>query len=414
MDGDDPLVGHVLDGRYRISQRLSSGGAGVVYRCQHTRLDRVFAVKLLTGGFESDEETVKRFEREARITSRFTHPNIVEITDFGVDPVYGIYLVMEYVPGVTVKQLVSWESGLDPDTAIEIALQVCAGMAEAHGTGIIHRDLKSQNLMVIEQDDGPLVKILDFGIAGLADGDNALERLTQTGILMGTPAYMSPEQAAGTRPDHLTDVYAMGCVLFEMLTGKTPFRGPSSLETLKMHLTTEARAPSLRKPDAGITRELDATVAQCLAKRKVERPQSFKMLGAMLEDSRVTLGDPAEQDTGARPTLHGSLTRALEARAQGAVLESAGADPGTDGDDPGTLVEPAAPVAQPSGPVWAASRPPEPAAPVEAAAAAAPHVRIPTRTPRRGPHPLVMVGVVLAMAALGGLAVYLVGSMLFP
>jgi serine/threonine protein kinase len=289
VEADDPLLGQLIDGRYKIKQRLSAGGAGVVYRAQHARLDRPLAIKILSGGMEQDPETVARFEREARVTSRLNHANIVQITDFGLDDTFGLYLVMEFVPGITVRQMVNWNGPLELPSVLEIALQLCAGMADAHSNAIIHRDLKAHNLMVIERDnDTPLVKILDFGIAGLTDGDDGPDRLTRTGMLMGTPAYMAPEQAVGRRPDHLADIYAVGVVMYEMLAGKVPLRGRSPLETLEK-VTKERPKPFAEfcgRHD--VPAELEQLVFECLAKNPANRPQSFKMVAARLED---ILGD---------------------------------------------------------------------------------------------------------------------------
>ena len=325
MDADDPLVGQILDRRYRVSQRLSHGGAGIVYKAQHTRLDRSFAVKVMAAGLETDEEAVTRFEREARLTSRFTHPNIVEITDFGVDPVFGIYLVMEFVPGVTVAQLINWNGRLSPAFAIDIAQQVCSGMGAAHSAGIIHRDLKSLNVMVVEQDDGPpSAKILDFGIAALEDGGgDAAERLTRTGILLGTPTYMSPEQGLGKRADHLADVYSFGVVLYEMLSGRPPLKGNTPFETLKLAQFKEPLPPRRHVPDADWPEALDELVMKCLRKKKFDRPQSFKIIAATLDDIAAGLGDDeAEDKDGARPTQRIDLSRALEALKAGEDLDA--------------------------------------------------------------------------------------------
>jgi len=401
---DDPLIGQTLDRRYRITQRLSAGGAGIVYKAQHNRLDRPFAVKVLTGGLETDEESVARFEREARVTSRFTHPNIVEITDFGVDDTFGIYLVMEYVPGVTVKQLVNWNGRLETQFALEMAQQICSGLAAAHAQGIIHRDIKSQNIMVIEQeeDEPPIAKILDFGIAGLADGANNAERLTRTGILMGTPTYMSPEQTIGHRPDHLCDIYSFGCVFYEMLTGRPPFKGDTPFETLTMHQRQQPVVPSTAVDEADWPQMVDDLILHCLQKKKLDRPQSFKIVEAQVRDAMDALGDSAEEDD-ANPTIRMDLNRALEAMARGESLDSQHPDnPTPDRFEGGMntmkmeLTEHArkggAGASSPNNPIV------DPAA--EEAAAVS------------GQSRWALFAIMAGMALLGGLAVYLLGNLL--
>jgi TolB-like protein len=278
----DPLVGTIVDGKYRLDALLGRGGMGVVYLATHLQLDRAVAIKIMlesvlamAGGFE-------RFQREARAIARLKHGNIVMIHDFGGAPDVGAYLVMEHLEGRTLRQIVADRGMLTVELSIAIMRQVCSAVQAAHGAGILHRDLKSENIFLEgAHDDVAHVKVLDFGIAKLlVTSERAGQNLTEEGAIIGTPGYMSPEQAAGGRADVRSDVYSLGCILYEMLTGRLPFVAQSIPALLQMHLMEDPVVPSATAPS--VPPELDAVVLRTLAKWPENRYQSARELDEAL------------------------------------------------------------------------------------------------------------------------------------
>jgi len=284
----DPLIGRTLS-QYRIESLLGQGGMGVVYRARDLKLQRPVALKLLPADLTADPERRKRFVLEARAAARISHPAIAQIYD--VDEQEGtIFIAMELVEGKTIRTLI--ENGeLDLLGAIDIALQVAGGLAKAHAAGILHRDIKPANVM--QTPDGH-VKILDFGLAKLlnpetstlmlaggGDSSSALAQ-TQVGALKGTPAYMSPEQVKGERLDARSDIFSLGCMLFEMTTGKAPFARATAVET--MHAIAFADPPALSSIRPNLPVGLRQIVSKCLQKRPEDRYADAR---ALVEDLRV-------------------------------------------------------------------------------------------------------------------------------
>src|SRR6476469_8603534 len=221
----DPLVGHILDEKYRLEERLGVGGMGTVYRARHLLIDRPVAIKVLNKLFVEDEAARTRFRREARAAGRLQHPNAVTVTDFGESQDGFVYLVMELLEGRTLRDVLAKEAPLDVARSVALMLQISAAVAAAHEAGIIHRDLKPANIFVVQHPEVPaVVKVLDFGIAKLA-----AELLDDEGAMIGTPRYMSPEQCDGLELTPAADVYSLGCILYEMLTGTVPFSGATPL-----------------------------------------------------------------------------------------------------------------------------------------------------------------------------------------
>jgi serine/threonine protein kinase len=267
--GHDPLIGQTI-GNYRVTLKLGEGGMGSVYLAEHPHIGKKVALKVLHPEFASNQEVVARFFNEARAVNDIGHPNIVDIVDYGVlqGGVRGdqmVYFIMEYLGGRTLTQLIKNESPIPPERALTIALQVADALAASHRTGIIHRDLKPDNIMLLSRGrENDFVKLLDFGIAKLTT-DQAGSRRTRTGIVMGTPAYMSPEQCEGRgQIDHRTDVYALGIVLYEMLSGRVPFIGEGYGEILVQHLTQPPAPPSTFR---GLSPHIEAVVLKALEKR---------------------------------------------------------------------------------------------------------------------------------------------------
>jgi serine/threonine-protein kinase len=221
-------VPRVIDNKFRIEQLIGRGGMGAVYRARDVRLDRLVAVKVVRADLLQDMDARRRFRREAQIVARLQHPGIVSIFDFGTFPDGGAYLVMELVRGEDLRRVLQREGALDPARAARILSAVCHAMTAAHREGVLHRDLKPENILLPAGGDVE-AKVLDFGVAKLV-GDSAddtrSERdptLTAAGSIVGTPAYMAPEQLRGERPDHRTDVFALGVIAYEMLSGELPF-----------------------------------------------------------------------------------------------------------------------------------------------------------------------------------------------
>ena len=225
VDPNDPLIGMVLAGRYKVLERIGEGGMGLVYSGLHSLIDKRVAIKVLRDDFSSRPDVVARFRQEAKSASRIGHEHIVDIFDFGETPWGASYFVMEYLEGEDLANVLHRETVVSPGRTIELARQCCRALGAAHSKGIVHRDMKPENIYLVRRDDhSEFVKIVDFGIAKMSDieTDGAPGRkLTKTGMIFGTPEYMSPEQAAGKALDHRVDVYAMGVILYECPSSAT-------------------------------------------------------------------------------------------------------------------------------------------------------------------------------------------------
>jgi serine/threonine protein kinase len=270
----DPLIGHTLDEKYRLDERIGTGGMGTVYRATHLLIDRPVAIKVLSPRYVEDEAAQTRFRREARAAGRLQHANAVTVTDFGTTSDGLVYLVMELLEGRTLRDLLARDAPLDTARAVSIMLQISAAVGAAHEAGIIHRDLKPANIFIVQRKDAPpFVKVLDFGIAKLAAEafeDDDPQTITQVGALIGTPRYMSPEQGEGMKLTPASDVYSLGIILYEMLTGTTPFNGTSPIAIAIKHASMPPRSP--REFVATIPPPLEALVLHALEKRPENRP----------------------------------------------------------------------------------------------------------------------------------------------
>jgi serine/threonine protein kinase len=288
----DPLIGHTLDEKYRLEDRLGIGGMGTVYRAIHLLIDRPVAVKVLNPRFVEDDAARTRFRREARAAGRLQHDNAVTVTDFGQSSDGYVYIVMELLEGRTLRDVLAKEAPLDPARAVSLMLQISAAVAAAHDAGIIHRDLKPANVFIVQRADIPsTVKVLDFGIAKLAaeslDDDEPMT-LTQIGAMIGTPRYMSPEQCDGAELTPAADVYSLGIILYEMLTGTVPFSGSSPLAIAMKHATEMTRAP--REFVLSIPEPLEQVVLNTLEKRPEDRPPDAAAFRAELLKTAERLG----------------------------------------------------------------------------------------------------------------------------
>src|ERR1051326_3403498 len=234
----DSLIGSVLSGKYRIDERLNEGGMGTVYRGTHVLMDKTVAIKVLRPSLAADEKIVARFSREARAASRISHPNALSVTDFGEDENGTVFLVMEYLSGRTLKKVIQEEGPLPLPRVVDITRQIADALNAAHQQGIIHRDLKSDNIMLLDTMTGDHAKVLDFGIAKINEAEGKVDTgLTAPNLVIGTPQYMSPEQCSqNSEIDACSDIYSFGVILYEMLVGHVPFSGDSPAMVMMKHL----------------------------------------------------------------------------------------------------------------------------------------------------------------------------------
>lgn len=323
----DPLVGRRLDGRYHVLGRVGRGGMGVVYRAEDERLERVVALKVLRADLAHDPTARSRFVREAKSAARLTHPGIVAVLDQGVDHEGGTetaYLVMELIDGRTLRDVVLDKGALTPGEALSVTADVLDALAEAHRKGVLHRDVKTANVLVA--DDGR-VKVADFGLARAASAGGQSTTVGM-GDLMGTAEYLAPEQLETGETDARSDVYGVGVMLYEMLTGAPPFTGDSPFTIAYKHVHETVPPPSVKAP--GLPKALDALVLDALAKDPDERPADA---GEMLEQLRAVRSSLTPEQLGARaprpaaPAAPGSTTRIGAVTAK----EEAGPTPSSEG-----------------------------------------------------------------------------------
>ncbi|MFC8450188.1 Stk1 family PASTA domain-containing Ser/Thr kinase [Kitasatospora sp. NPDC057223] len=288
----DPLIGTLLDGRYRVEQRIATGGMATVYRGTDTRLDRVVALKVMHPSLAGDADFTGRFIREAKAVARLSHPNVVNVFDQGADGA-AVFLAMEYVPGRTLRDLLSDRGALSVRAALDILEPVLAALGSAHRAGLVHRDVKPENILIT---DGGLVKVADFGLVRLLNGAEgaAAGGTSASGALLGTVSYLAPEQIRSDEAtDQRVDVYAAGILLYEMLTGGKPHTGENAAQVIYRHLHEDVPAPSLGNPATGP--ELDAIVASATARDPRGRPYDAVELLAALQRVRRSL-TPAQLD----------------------------------------------------------------------------------------------------------------------
>src|SRR5215212_5809300 len=286
----DPFVGQTLDEKYCVEERLGAGGMGAVYRARHLSMDRPVAIKVLHQRLVEDEAARMRFHMEARAAVLLQHANAVSVTDFGQTSEGCVYIVMELLEGRTLREILSREAPIETARAISIMLQASDAVAAAHEAGIIHRDLKPLNILVTQSADQPaVVKVLDFGIAKFStDDDEDATRLTQTNSVIGTPRYMSPEQYNGEELTTAADVYSLGVILYEMLTGMVPFSGSTPAEIGQKHVNDSPHSP--REIVAAIPEDIERIVLHALEKQPSDRPANAGEFRRELLDIAERLG----------------------------------------------------------------------------------------------------------------------------
>ncbi len=283
----DPLIGAVVAGRFRIEELVGQGGMGKVYRARHLSLDKAVCLKMLKPALLEDPTLVGRFEREAKAASRLNHPNSIAVLDFGREERTGsLYIAMEYVQGKDLRLVLRDEWPLPESRVCNIMAQVLAALGEAHAQNVIHRDLKPENIMVELRRGVDTVKVLDFGIAKILDSD--LPGLTRSDVVCGTPQYMAPEQATGSALDARCDLYAVGVILYQLVTGHLPFDGQNSMEVLTKHVNDPPIPPSQRQPGITVSAQMEAIILRAMSKDPMHRPQT----ALEFRDELLTLVEP--------------------------------------------------------------------------------------------------------------------------
>ncbi len=310
LSGPEAYLGATVDDRYVVESLLGEGGMGVVFRCRHTIIGKLVAMKILRADLARSEEVVERFLNEARSASSIGNPHIIDISDFGRLPDGATYFVMEYLDGMSLGQLLDQERTLDDLRAGTIAVQIAEGLAAAHAAGIVHRDLKPDNVYLIHRGgEADFVKILDFGIAKATSSQG---KLTQSGQVFGTPHYMSPEQATGAPVDHRSDIYSLGIMLFEMTTGQLPFDAENYMGILTQHMYREAPLPTtLPGLVRSISPEVEEVILRCLQKNPADR---FQTMTELAEALHAVFGVPS-RDFARDESLRASLRQSRMSRA---------------------------------------------------------------------------------------------------
>ncbi len=340
MTMTDELVGQVLCERYEILDKLGEGGMGTVYLAEHVTIRKRCAIKVLSQEYANKQDLIDRFLQEARAASMISHENVVEITDFGTAPNGSVFFVMEWLDGEDLSSTIERDGALPWSRVQPIALQICRALEAAHDKGIIHRDMKPENCFRIKRStSADFIKVLDFGIAKVTTEEGDGKGLTKTGMIFGTPEYMSPEQAQGIRVDHRADIYAVGVILYELLTGKVPFTADSFMGILTQHMFEAPQSP--RSLVGSITEDVENIILKSMQKDRDLRFQSMTEFIAAIEAVGTGAAPVAVvAETLSKPPERGkAMTFTGEAAANNTVPELATATlPPTAGGNKITLI----------------------------------------------------------------------------
>ncbi len=291
FEGVDPFIGTQIDNKYDVLENVGQGGMSVVYKAMQTAMNRVVALKMLKMGLSSDPIFKQRFVREVSLLGKLNHPNIVTVFDSGTTPDGHLYLAMDFLSGSTLQDVLDKSGAMPIERAAPLILQICDALNHAHKRDIIHRDLKPGNIMIETDHRGQeVVKIVDFGLAKMGEGS---ERLTRAGELWGSSFYMSPEQCNGAESDVRTDIYSFGIVMYQMVTGKVPFRGSGFMETVTKQLNEPPPPLKITKADLNLPDMLEIVMFKCLEKAPENRFQSVADLKSALQ---TALPDPRKND----------------------------------------------------------------------------------------------------------------------
>ncbi len=310
------LIDTVLADRYRVVKKLGEGGMGSVYLAEHTTINKRLAIKVLSPEFSHKQDLVDRFLQEARAASMIDQENVVEITDFGSTPGGSVFFVMEYLNGEDLSDTIKTTGPLPWSRVKSIMLQIVEALKCAHAAGIVHRDMKPENCFRIKRgSNADFIKVLDFGIAKVTseEGDGGGKNLTRTGMIFGTPEYMSPEQAKGEKVDHRVDVYALGIILYELLTGRVPFTADTFMGILTKHMFEPPAAPSTVVPSIDVPPDVEAIILKALQKDREYRFQSMEEMGAAIE--KVGSGSAAVSVVNERMVLPAGGETSFKSRA---------------------------------------------------------------------------------------------------
>jgi tetratricopeptide (TPR) repeat protein/tRNA A-37 threonylcarbamoyl transferase component Bud32 len=314
--------GKLFCGRYQIQALLGEGGMGAVYMAVHTGLNKAVAIKILHSSLADDDGASRRFEREAKATSGLSHANLAAVSDFGVSEDGSPYFVMEYVQGNSLASVIDKVGSIEPSRVIDLFCQVAGAVNYAHSHGVIHRDLKPSNIIVSSAEDGSdLIKVVDFGIAKvLGEQLDIKQNLTQTGEILGSPLYMSPEQCTGIAMDRRSDIYSIGCVMYEALTGKPPLAGDNTVQTILKHVNEKPAPMASVNPSMRLPAGLEEVVLQCLEKNPEARYQSLEALSQDLSAIKEGRAPVRLAGTAADTTKIGGHATRLRGRKAVAVL----------------------------------------------------------------------------------------------
>jgi serine/threonine-protein kinase len=287
MSPHDPLLGKILADRFEMMDRLGEGGMGVVYKARQISVDRIVAIKVLNAQVAQDPQWVGRFINEAKACSKLQHPNTVRLIDFGQTREGLLFMAMEFLDGMSIRTAIDRYGRMQPARVMKILSQCCQSLAEAHNVGIIHRDIKPDNLFLVTLGGQPdFVKVLDFSVAKLKQASGSAMQ-TQAGVVFGTPNYMSPEQGRGLPLDARSDIYALGIVAYEMLMGRPPFSSQNPMEVLAMHVRTPV------PPMVGIPDRIGHVVMRALAKDPAHRQQNVEQLYQECQQALAEMGTPS-------------------------------------------------------------------------------------------------------------------------
>ncbi len=339
---DDELIGKTIASRYRILEKVGEGGMGTVYRAEHCLMEKVVALKVLNPSLVSSKASLERFRREIRATSRFQHKHVIQIYDAGEGEGGLFYMAMEFAEGETLEEMLARERPMDVERALELYKQVLRAVGEAHKKDIVHRDLKLGNIMVVrDKEGGEVAKVMDFGIAKIAQGEQeaaaeggGLYR-TQEGIVTGTPQYMSPEQASGEKVDHRSDLYSLGVILFELLTGRLPFTSDTPMGFLGKHIVEPPPRPSAVSPRP-IPEVLDEVTLKLLEKSPADR---YQTAGEVLSDLELRASGEVLARSAAAAAALASSRRPPQPTVE---LDTSGSTSGARGFAPTIPLQPAA------------------------------------------------------------------------
>ena len=298
------LVGQVVADRYHVIKKLGEGGMGQVYLAEHVKMGRRSAIKVMNPSMVHDPDAVARFNREASNASRITHPNVCAIYDFGETPEGLIYLAMEFIEGEPLTDLLERDGALPVRRAVGIFVQVADALQAAHDLGIVHRDLKPDNIMLAQKKGGDQVKVVDFGIAKAVGGDESGQKVTKTGLVVGTPEFMSPEQLSGDKLDGRSDLYSLALVFYRMLAGKLPFEATTVQETMIKRLTDEPAKLAASRPDLSFPPGLQAVLDSALMRNPMERYQTV----AKFADDVTSVTGVGRSTTGGVPQTRAGIT----------------------------------------------------------------------------------------------------------